>query len=53
MRFKYKKTLFLIFLASCTAAGYKPSYIITDQPLTEEAKSDKSGKDPLSHDPIH
>ena len=42
----------MIFLASCTAAGYKPSYIITDQPLTEETKSDKNGNDPLTHDPL-
>jgi hypothetical protein len=52
MRVKYKKTLLLIFLASCTAAGYKPSYIITDQPLREEAKSDKNGNPPLNHDPL-
>jgi hypothetical protein len=49
---KYKKILLLVFLASCTSSGYKPSYIITDQPLSEEAKTgNKKLKEPLS-DPI-
>jgi hypothetical protein len=52
MHIRYKKTLLLIMLASCTAAGYKPSYIITDQPLKEEVKSDKRGNSPLKADPI-
>ncbi|MFZ4772384.1 MAG: hypothetical protein ACOYK9_00125 [Chlamydiia bacterium] len=35
----YQKILLLLILASCSATGYKPAYIITDQPRLEEVKT--------------
>jgi len=35
LNYNCQKFLLFVLLASCSASGYRPAYIITDQPLIE------------------